>query len=385
MDFKKALSNNPEETEAITSEELSQIVPQPIMPDSLAIAAQQEAIDQPQINPTPVAEPVNLGQIPAPQSEAKKSPESPEERLERLLQDLNSQKKKEREDAESRQFRSNIFKAIAESAGGIVGGAQAMNTGAKVTPAKTTGFDIGDLVGQVDKRFAGDREALMDQYKNLIASRNRAEDVGFKKRELDIKEKAAGKKTEQYKPTEFEKKLDQEGAKTVSDWSTNRPIIQGDIEKLKEVERQLEAAAKSGSKSNLSGSIKGRLPFQDVFNEAGNEVQNTIASVTQKNLREILGGQFAQKEGEDILKRGYDPKVEEGMNLERVRMLRKAMEQSAAEKDRMSQYANQNKSLRGYEAVQAAPSQVAPPYGEEVVRDGKTYKWNASAGKYQLK
>lgn len=101
--------------------------------------------------------------------------------------------------------------------------------------------------------------------------------------------------------------------------------------KLADVEmmiRQLRLAESELEKGGVSGPIIGVTP--DPLLRAANpravDVKETVAAVTQRNLREILGGQFAQKEGEQLINRAYNPGLPEATNLRRVRELRQAIE-----------------------------------------------------------
>jgi len=92
--------------------------------------------------------------------------------------------------------------------------------------------------------------------------------------------------------------------------------------------KQLRLAESELEKGGVSGPIIGVTP--DPLLRAANpravDVKETVAAVTQRNLREILGGQFAQKEGEQLINRAYNPGLPEATNLRRVRELRQAIE-----------------------------------------------------------
>ena len=81
------------------------------------------------------------------------------------------------------------------------------------------------------------------------------------------------------------------------------------------------------------------------------DVKDIIGSVSQSNLRQILGGQFAQKEGEQLMARQYDPAQSRDKNLERLRALRTQAVGSLDSKQAAAQYYEQNGTLRGFEAT----------------------------------
>lgn len=124
------------------------------------------------------------GTVPSPGAPA--PAEDGESRLERLMNELKTQRDSAANEAASRQFKANIVKGLTDNIGNIVGGAQAMNTKASVTPVQVKGYDVGDLVGQVDKRYAGDREALLEQYKNLMNAKDKGEQRKYQQEQLGI-------------------------------------------------------------------------------------------------------------------------------------------------------------------------------------------------------
>ncbi len=93
--------------------------------------------------------------------------ESSVQRLERLMSEMKGNRAKEIEDAQSRQLKANVIKGITENLGNVVAGAQAVNTRASVNPRQVKGFDVGDLVSQVDKKYKPEQEQLLAEYKTL--------------------------------------------------------------------------------------------------------------------------------------------------------------------------------------------------------------------------
>lgn len=93
--------------------------------------------------------------------------ESQTSRLEKMIAELNANRKREMEDASSKELRGNLLNALGSNIGNLVGGAQAMNTGAAVTPPKTEGLKLQDYTGNVERKFKPEHEQLMAQYKAL--------------------------------------------------------------------------------------------------------------------------------------------------------------------------------------------------------------------------
>ena len=78
------------------------------------------------------------------------------------------------------------------------------------------------------------------------------------------------------------------------------------------------------------------------------EAKDLIGGVAQSNLRAVLGGQFAAREGEQLLARAYNTAQPKADNLRRLRSLRKQIEDAAAAKINASQYYEENGTLKGF-------------------------------------
>lgn len=62
------------------------------------------------------------------------------------------------------------------------------------------------------------------------------------------------------------------------------------------------------------------------------EVKDIVGGVVQSNLRAVLGGQFAQKEGEALLARAFNPAQPQKDNLNRLKALRQQIANTAQSK-----------------------------------------------------
>jgi hypothetical protein len=101
----------------------------------------------------------------------------------------------------------------------------------------------------------------------------------------------------------------------------------------------------------LSGPVVGRMPLfmqQMLYGDDPDRVANDVYLEIQKSLRPILGAQFTQKEGEMMLRRGFDPTVGEEENYRRVLALYNELVARAAAKDEAVRYYIENKTLQGY-------------------------------------
>lgn len=98
--------------------------------------------------------------------------------------------------------------------------------------------------------------------------------------------------------------------------------------------------------ADTEGSIVGKTVA--AFNPQAENAKNLIAEVVQSNLRAVLGGQFAQKEGEQLIARAYNPKLPEGMNVARVERLMLFINEAFRAKQDKIDYFNQYGTIKGY-------------------------------------
>jgi len=118
------------------------------------------------------------------------------------------------------------------------------------------------------------------------------------------------------------------------------------ISQLRTVRDQLEK--KDGP--NLTGPILGRVPdaIATFTNPSAVNAREQVEEVVQRNLRLILGAQFTQNEGFALIKRAYNPTLDEATNAKRLNRLLGAMEQALQAKKEAAQYFEQNGTLKGF-------------------------------------
>ena len=150
------------------------------------------------------------------------------------------------------------------------------------------------------------------------------------------------------------KKVNEEFAKVYNEWTTKGG--KSDFEKQSE---QLESAlnALRNPKKNTSGNILGVpmtwLPdsVRAQFNPGSIDVWEKVAEVSQRNLRAVLGGQFAMKEGDRLISRAYNPDLDESLNASRVSRLLKSMRKAAQAKESAISHFRQTGTLAGWEGT----------------------------------
>ncbi len=109
-----------------------------------------------------------------------------------------------------------------------------------------------------------------------------------------------------------------------------------------------------GVSGPLDGTVSSLPLVGAVVRPGAQKAKNAVDSVNAKNLREILGGQFAQLEGQQLLQRGYNPNFDEKVNFELVQDLRKRLEAAAMAKDDINTYLEAgNRTLKNYKMPEA--------------------------------
>ena len=102
---------------------------------------------------------------------------------------------------------------------------------------------------------------------------------------------------------------------------------------------------------NLTGKIIGQFSpgLRGIGNPESADVQDRIEQVVQQGLRETLGGQFAQQEGDRLIARAFNPAQEESVNIKRLLPLFQLFRNAKAERDRQRAYFLEKQTISNYE------------------------------------
>jgi len=118
------------------------------------------------------------------------------------------------------------------------------------------------------------------------------------------------------------------------------------IQNLEEVQQMLS------TNPNITGGFIGALPTgvrERVYPESI-AAQERIEAVVQRGLKETLGAQFTEKEGEKLIKRAYNPSLSEEENLKRVIRLLATMKIAIQRKNNaVKYYYEHGNTLSGYD------------------------------------
>lgn len=120
---------------------------------------------------------------------------------------------------------------------------------------------------------------------------------------------------------------------------------------VKQLDQLREARASLTDGSNISGPIIGAMPDSvlSVTNPKAVAVKEMIQEVAQRNLRIILGPQFTEKEGAQLISRVFNPRLSEAENKKRVDRLMQQIGEAAKAKLDAARYFQQNGSLVGWQ------------------------------------
>ena len=149
----------------------------------------------------------------------------------------------------------------------------------------------------------------------------------------------------------------------------------------------------SGEK--LTSPLIGAQPdfLRAILNPEAQDAIDRVGSVVQRSLREVLGGQFAQKEGEQLVKRAYNPSLKPEQNAARLRALFSVLDQTAKNKMEMVEYFRKDYTLRGYEGNLKDPTvedleaamDAAVPSTPSTTNSSpkKRLKYNSNTGEFE--
>lgn len=184
--------------------------------------------------------------------------------------------------------------------------------------------------------------------------------------------------SERPKPTKAQEMVDKEFAKTYQDFFLSGKFAdaQKNLDQLKMVQSQLASGA------SLTGPIQGLAPdfIRRFTNPDAIEARAAVEEVVQRNLREVLGAQFTEKEGERLISRAFDEKVDEEENLRRVTRLVNQMERALQAKQDAARYFVQNGTMLNYDGTLPSQIQTADQFENanflvDEERDQKVLNW----------
>lgn len=225
------------------------------------------------------------------------------------------------------------------------------------------GFTRGVGIGQkmyedalAEKRMQAqmDRQAQMDAQ----AQARHEEEMGLKRKELAMKQTGG---TGNMQMTPGRKAADMAFGKDYVDFST------GGAATVDKGLNTLEAAKKElvDNGKNITGPIRGAVPdFIRAFtNPEAVGLKERIRGAVQNTLKQTLGAQFTEKEGERIFNNSYNDRLSPEENVKRLDAIIGELKAQKEAKQKMGQYFEESGTLTGYKQPGAmAPGAIEDGY-----------------------
>lgn len=153
-------------------------------------------------------------------------------------------------------------------------------------------------------------------------------------------------------------KTDQDFAQEYSDYilKGGKATADANISKLEGVARALL------KDSNATGPLINMVPnaARSYFGNKGPQYQADAEAATQNALKGILGGQYTEKEGENVLRRGFDPSQSPSENSRRIMNIVEELKAKRSAKDSAVKFYQKNRSMSGYGGSVSSPSIQSP-------------------------
>lgn len=114
--------------------------------------------------------------------------------------------------------------------------------------------------------------------------------------------------------------------------------------------KQLQDVVKEVEKGGLTGPMIGNTPdmVRQFSNPQSLAVRDRVEEVVQRNLRVILGPQFTEKEGKQLIARAYNEKLSGQENADRLTRLITQMESALKSKSEAAKYFQSHGTLKGW-------------------------------------
>jgi|GEM_PF-2656893 len=152
------------------------------------------------------------------------------------------------------------------------------------------------------------------------------------------------------------KKIDEAFAPLYFDWQAG-----GWADTGKQVDQLNEALGILESGQEVTGPMQGainRLGLGALFNQDGTIAKENVEEVVQRSLREILGAQFTENEGQRLIARAFNDQLPPAENAKRVRRLLQTIQGMADSKQAMVDHFNANGTLYGYQGKQPTLAEI---------------------------
>lgn len=154
------------------------------------------------------------------------------------------------------------------------------------------------------------------------------------------------------------KAIDEQVGKDYGDW-----IMGGASAASSRITKLNRAISDLSTRTDISGPVEGfvveNMPtVTSAFYPEAQNVKDVIESVVQEDLRAILGGQFAQLEAKELIKRAYNPRLSEKQNLARVQLLLAQIKNVTNLRQNLFDYFAENNTTQGFDFKKLDPNKL---------------------------
>jgi hypothetical protein len=151
------------------------------------------------------------------------------------------------------------------------------------------------------------------------------------------------------KLTPAQEAIDKKFADTYLEWQTG-----GGSDSIANIAQVGTVLQRLESGQPLTGPMIGIQPdfVLALTNPRAAGAKEQVQEVVQRNLRVVLGAQFTEKEGNQLISRAYNPTLPPEQNAARLRKLFEQMAVSAQQRQAMVEYYEANGTLQGYKGPQ---------------------------------
>lgn len=142
--------------------------------------------------------------------------------------------------------------------------------------------------------------------------------------------------------------------------------VESDINRIQGIPQRL------ANTDAATGPIIGALPkfARDIVSPESGAIQDDLELSIQNTLKQILGGQYTEREAHDLFARTYNPRLSEAENATRVNRLQTQLQGMLNDKDNSAKYFQSHGTLKGYTprglGASSSPSQPAVKHPEQM-------------------
>ncbi len=165
-----------------------------------------------------------------------------------------------------------------------------------------------------------------------------------------------------------EKKIDETAGKDYSDYFAAGGYA-GVDKNLKGLEHAKGLLAKP---ENATGTWKGLLPkpVRDFVQPGLSTAEDDVKGAVQASLRQTLGAQFTEKEGQAIFERAFNPRLSAEENIRRIDSVANEIRSQAKAKQDAGEALQKRGTLKGYNATGGLVGGTQPPQFPMTVKKG---------------